>query len=133
MDFKQIFEKYNSIAVFGMSTNPAKPAHYVPAYLMEKGYKVYPINPAAAEIAGVKAFKTIDEVDGEIDILNVFRPSAEAAEVVSMAAKRHKEKGDIKLIWLQDGIISDEARQIAEDNGMEFIQNECMFREHKRL
>lgn len=133
MNYKEIFSKYKSIAVYGMSANESKPSHYVPVYMMNKGYEVYPINPVSPEIAGRKVYKTIADVPGEIDILNVFRPSEEAPEVVRYAIERKKAKGDIKLIWLQDGIISEEAKKLAEENGIEFIQNACMFREHKNL
>ncbi len=130
MNKKEIFENYNNIAVFGMSTDPAKPAHTVPLYFIQKGYNVVPINPRADEIAGKKAYGSIDEVPGEIDILNVFRPSDECLEIVEKAVKRHREKGDIKLIWLQEGIVNNEAEKIALENGIDFIQNECLFKEY---
>ncbi len=133
MTFHEIFETYTSVAVFGMSTNPAKPAHYVPAFMIEKGYDVIPINPAAEEIAGRKAYKTISEIPEKIDILNVFRPSEQCLAIVEEAVNRKRLKGDIQLIWLQEGIINEDARKLAEDNGIDFIQNHCMMKEYTML
>ncbi len=133
MTFHEIFETYTSVAVFGMSTNPSKPAHYVPAFMMEKGYDVIPINPVAEEIAGRKAYKTIADVPEKIDILNVFRPSEQCLEVVEEAINRKRRTGDIQLIWLQEGIINEAARKLAEENGIDFIQNHCMMKEYNML
>lgn len=133
MTFHDIFETYTSVAVFGMSTNPSKPAHYVPAFMIEKGYDVIPINPVAEEIAGRTAFKAISDIPEKIDILNVFRPSDQCLKVVEEAVNRKRRKGDIKLIWLQEGIINEEARKLAEDNGIDFIQNHCMMKEYDLL
>lgn len=133
MTFHDIFESYTSVAVFGMSTNPSKPAHYVPAFMIEKGYDVIPINPVAEEIAGRTAFKNISDIPEKIDILNVFRPSVQCLKVVEEAVNRKRRKGDIKLIWLQEGIINEEARKLAEENGIDFIQNHCMMKEYDLL
>lgn len=126
----EIFDNYKNIAVFGMSTNPAKPSHTVPVFLLNQGYNVTPINPVADEIAGRKVCKNIMDVDGEIDILNVFRPSEHCLDVVKEAVERKKQKGDIKLIWLQEGIINYEAEELAKSNGIDFIQDKCMYKEY---
>ena len=133
MTIKEIFENYKTIAVYGMSTNPSKPSHTVPVFLSEKGYNIVPINPVANEIACQKAYKNIADIPNEIDILNVFRPSAAALGVVEEAVLRKKAKGDIKLIWLQEGIINDDAKKLAEENEIEFIQDKCMYREYVSL
>ena len=133
MTFQEIFETYTSVAVFGMSTNPSKPAHYVPAFMIEKGYDVFPLNPDAEEIAGRPAFKAIADIPEKIDILNVFRPSEQCLKVVEEAVNRKRRKGDIQLIWLQEGIISEDARKLAEENGIDFIQNHCMMKEYNLL
>ncbi len=133
MTFSEIFGTLKSIAVFGMSKNPDKPANYVPVFMQGQEYKIYPINPTAEIIAGEKVSPNIMDVDGEIDILNVFRPSQEAVAVVEEAIRRKEAKGDVKLIWLQEGIISEEAKKMAEDKGIVFIQDKCMYKEFKRL
>ncbi len=132
MTTKQILEDFMSVAVVGMSKNPSKPANEVPMLLSRHGYRIIPINPSADEIEGMKAYKTIADVPNEIEILNVFRPSKEALEITKQAAARKKEKGDIQVIWLQLGIVNDEAKKLAEENGIEFIQDKCMKIEYQR-
>lgn len=132
MNMEEIF-KLKNIAVYGMSTNPMKAAYDVPVFLLRQGYNIIPINPTTDDIAGKKAYAKLIDIPDEIDILNVFRPSEQALGVVEEAVERKKAKGDIKLIWLQEGIINDEAKKLAEANGMEFIQDMCMFKELIKL
>ena len=133
MTFKEIFDKYNTIAVYGMSTNPRKAANSVPTYFIAEGYKVIPINPVADEIAGEKAYSKLLDIPDKIEILNVFRPSEDSLGVVQEAVERNNQKGDIDLIWLQEGIINYEAENLAKENGIEFVQDRCMYKEHVRL
>ena len=130
---RRAFELPKTIAVYGMSTNPSKPAHTVPVYLKSKGYRVLPINPGAEEIAGEKCYRTLRDVEDRIDVLEVFRPSEQALEVVKEAVERRKVKGDIDTIWLQLGIRNDEAKRLAEREGITFVQDKCMYVEHGRL
>jgi predicted CoA-binding protein len=129
---KQIFSLKN-IAVVGMSDNPEKPSNRVPAYLMKQGYKIIPVNPTKNEIMGLKSYKSLLEVEDEIDVVDVFRRPEQVLEVVRDAIERKKQRGDIKAIWLQEGIVNDEAKRLAEENGLLFIQDKCMFREHLRI
>ena len=133
MTFKEIFDSYKTVAVFGMSTNSSKPANMVPVFLMGKGYNIIPVNPMADEINGKKAYKKLLDIPDTIDILNVFRPSGQALDVVKEAIERKNQKGDIKVIWLQESIINNEAKKLAEDNGIEFVQDRCMLKEFNRL
>lgn len=133
MTIREIFEKYKTVAVYGMSTNEMKPSHYVPVHLINNGYNIIPINPVATEIVGRKVYKNIMDIPEDIEILNVFRPSNQVLEVVEEAIERKKQRGDIDLIWLQEGIVNDEAKKLAEEYGIEFIQDKCMLREHKKL
>ncbi|MFZ8804576.1 MAG: CoA-binding protein [Candidatus Calescibacterium sp.] len=129
---KQIFS-FKNIAVVGMSDNPEKPSNRVPAYLMKQGYKIIPVNPTKNEIMGLKSYKSLLEVEDEIDVVDVFRRPEQVLEVVRDAIERKKQRGDIKAIWLQEGIVNDEAKRLAEENGLLFIQDKCMFREHLRI
>lgn len=133
MSFKPIFDKYRTIAVYGMSTNPAKASNEVPALLESAGYNIIPINPVAQEIDGKKSYPKIADIPDKIEILNVFRPSEQALDVVKEAIERKKEKGDIYVIWLQEGIVNDEAKKLAEENGIEFVQDRCMKKEYQNL
>jgi predicted CoA-binding protein len=123
---KEILEKYKTIAVVGCSTNPEKPANYVPGYLKEQGYRIIPVNPFADEILGERVYKSLEEVPDEIDTVLVFRPGKEAPDVVKKAV----EVG-ARAVWLQEGIKSDEAAALAEDAGILFVMDRCMLKVHK--
>jgi predicted CoA-binding protein len=130
---REILKKYRNIAVYGISENPEKPAHSVPAYLLSKGYNIIPVNPYADKIIGRKSYPDLKEIEERIDIVEVFRPSADVVNVVKQALARKKERGDIAVIWLQEGIRNEEARELAEEMGVVFIQDRCMRKEFKRL
>lgn len=127
-----ILTKYRSIAVYGMSKNPEKPAFRVPAYLLSKGYTIIPVNPGAEQILERKCFPDLSGIEEAIDIVEVFRPSDQALEVVNEAISRKKAKGDIAVIWLQEGICNEEARKRAKEQGIIFIQDRCMYKEYQR-
>jgi predicted CoA-binding protein len=133
MLIKSIYEKYRTIAVYGMSSNPSKPSNFVPAFLESVGYTIVPINPTAAEIDGKKVYSKIMDIPDKIEVLDVFRPSDMALGVVQEAVDRKKAKGDIDVIWLQEGIINADAKKLAEENGIEFVQDKCMLKEYKNL
>ena len=127
---KEILEKSKIIAVVGASRTEGKPAHFVPAYLKSKGYKIIPINPFADEILGEKAYKSLLDIpsDVKIDVVDVFRPSEEVTKVVEEAIKR-----GVKIVWLQSGIYNKEAVELAKKNNIEIIWDRCMMETHKRL
>ena len=116
------------VAVVGMSKNDYKAAHYVPKYLSENGYDIVPINPTADEILGKKCYDTISDVEGDIDVLDVFRPSDLVLPVVEEAIKKKP-----KVIWLQEGIHNLQAEDLARKNGIKIVFNRCMLAEHQRL
>ena len=116
------------VAVIGMSKNSSKAAHYVPKYLFDNGYDITPVNPTADEILGKKCHGSISEVDEEIDIVDVFRPSDQVLPFVREAIKKKP-----KVIWLQEGIHNAEAEELARQAGIKVIFNRCMLAEHQRL
>ncbi len=118
----------NKIAVIGISKNPSKAAHYVPKYLSENGYDVTPVNPTANEILGKKCHALVSEVDEEIDIIDIFRPSDQLLPIMQDAIKKKP-----KVIWLQEGIHNVEAENLAKKAGIKVIFNRCMLAEHQRL
>lgn len=119
-----------NLAVVGLSKDPAKAAHSVPRYLQHKGYKIYPVNPfGGEELLGEKVYNSVSEVEGKVDLVVVFRPSAEVLPVVEDALKRD----DVQGIWLQEGIVNPEARALAEARGLIFVEDRCTFKEHRRL
>ena len=123
----------NRIAVVGCSTTSGKAAHEIPAYLQQQGYEIIPVNPFADEILGKQAVDSLAEIDSEIDLVDVFRPSEEVAEIVDETIDRKKNEGDIEAIWLQLGIHDDEAVAEAEDAGLTVVEDRCMKVEHQRL
>ncbi|MBT8242398.1 MAG: CoA-binding protein [Nitrosopumilus sp.] len=118
----------NKIAVVGMSKNSSKAAHYVPKYLHDNGYDVTPVNPNADNILGKKCYDSVDDIDEEIDIVDIFRPSDQVLPIVQEAIKKKP-----KVIWLQEGIHNPEAEELAKKAGIKVIFNRCMLAEHQRL
>ncbi|AGB36907.1 CoA-binding protein [Natronococcus occultus] len=124
---REIFE-YETIAVVGCSSTPGKAAHDVPRYLLEQGYDVIPINPNATEIFDRPAAASLSDVDREIDVVCLFRPSEEVAGIVDDVLERE----DVPVIWTQLGISDDEAAARAEESGRAVVQDRCMKVEHRR-
>ena len=123
------FYDLKNIAVVGMSKNEGKAAYYVPKYLIDQGYNVIPVNPTASEIQGRKSYPAVSSVPEKIDIVDIFRPSEDVPAVVEDAIK----KNGIKVIWMQEGIYSEEAERMAREKGIEVVYNRCMQAEHMRL
>lgn len=120
---------FRNIAVVGMSRDPAKPAHLVPKYMMERGYNIIPVNPIASEILGRRTYSYVSDIKSQIDIVDVFRPSKDVYPVVEDSIK----KPGISVIWLQEGIHNVEAEKIALDNKIDVVFNRCIMAEHMRL
>jgi predicted CoA-binding protein len=120
---------FRNIAVVGMSRDPAKPAHLVPKYMVERGYNIIPVNPIASEILGRRTYSHISDIKSQIDIIDVFRPSKDVYQVVEDSIK----KPGISVIWLQEGIHDVEAEKIALDNKIDVVFNRCIMAEHIRL
>ena len=116
------------VVVVGMSKHDNKAAHYVPKYLSENGFDIIPVNPTTDEILGKKCYSAISDVYGDIDIVDVFRPSDLVLPVVEEAIKKNP-----KVIWLQEGIHNPEAEDMARKKGIKVVFNRCMLAEHQRL
>ena len=126
-EIKEIFSLKN-VAVVGMSKNQEKAAHYVPKYLSENGYNIMPVNPTADQILDKKSYHGLEEIEQDIDIVDVFRPSDQVLPVVQEAIKKKP-----KVIWLQEGIHNSEAEELARKEGIKVVFNRCMLAEHQRL
>ncbi|MDQ3910171.1 MAG: CoA-binding protein [Thermoproteota archaeon] len=123
------FYALKNVAVVGMSKNEDKAAHYVPKYLIDHGYNVIPVNPTAAEILGRKSYPTVSSIPDKIDIVDIFRRSEDVPSVVLDALN----KDGIKVIWMQEGIYSKEAEEVAKERSISTVYNRCMMAEHRRL
>ncbi len=119
---KDILTKYKNIALVGASKDLKKTSSIVMKYLQNNGYKVYPVNPTirGEKILGEKVYAKVSEIDGQVDIIDVFRPSNEAIEIANEAVKIKA-----KVLWLQLDIKSPEARKIAEANNIIYVENKC--------
>ena len=128
-ELRDLFEAARRIAVVGISRFPEKAARRVPSYLAAKGYDVVPINPNAERILGKPAYESLSDVPGELDMVVVFRPSAEAGTHVRAAASRDERPA----IWLQEGIRADEEIAAARAEGITAVQDLCTFKVHRAL
>jgi len=128
-ELKELMASVRSIAVVGISRNPEKPARRVPAYLASKGYDVIPVNPFVDEILGKNAKDSLEEVSEPVDMVLVFRPPEEAAEIVKAAMRRDERP----VIWLQKEIRADEIAATARDLGFTVVQDLCAYEVHKAL
>lgn len=125
---REILERSDTIAVVGSARTTDKPSGGVPADLQRRGFRIVPVNPKADEILGERAYASLAEVDEPVDVVEVFRPAEEAPEIARQAVAI-----GARTLWLQLGIVSDEARRIAEEAGLDFVQDRCMGAEARRF
>jgi predicted CoA-binding protein len=124
---RHILEEFESLVVVGLSADPTKAAHSVPAAMQLYGWDVTPVNPHADTLLGKPVYRSLSDVPRPIEVVNVFRPAAEAAGIARQAV-------DVgaKALWLQLGIVSDEARRIATEAGLLYVEDRCIAVERAR-
>jgi uncharacterized protein len=125
---KELLRDARVIAVVGLSSKSWRPSHGVSEYMQAQGYRIVPVNPREAEVLGEKAYPSLEEVPEPIDIVNVFRNSRHALEVVEAAIR-----AGAKAVWMQQGVSSEEAAQIARQAGLAVVMDRCIMLEHRRL
>lgn len=125
---REILKTSKTIAVVGLSPNPERDSYEVAHYLQEAGYKIIPVNPKADEILGEKAYPDLASVPEQIDVVDIFRRPEHVSPIVDEAI----EVG-AKTIWMQLGVVNEEAAKKASDAGLDVVMDRCMLREHKRL
>lgn len=123
-----IYANTKTIAVVGASGDATKAGHRIPAYLQSQGYRIVPVNPRGGELFGEPVYTSLAEIETPVDVVDVFRPAEEAPEIARQAV----EIG-AKVLWLQIGIVSAEAREIAEAAGLTVIMDRCMGATHAEL
>jgi len=126
---KNIFKEVKTIAVVGLSPNPSKDSHRVAAYLQSVGYKIIPIYPKEETILGEKVYKSLEDVPEKIDMIDIFRKPAAVLPIVEIAIKRD----EVKVVWMQAGIVNNEAAKKAEEAGMTVVQSRCAMVDHRNL
>ncbi len=119
-DPEQLLRSSPVVAVVGCSTNPAKAAHRIPVWLQGRGFTIHPVHPSATEIIGRPAVPTLADIGHPVDLVVVFRPAEEAAEVTRQAIA-----AGARGVWLQLGIRSAEAEALAAEAGIAFVQDRC--------
>ena len=125
---KEILLSAKTIASVGLSGNQQKESFWIASYLKEQGYRVIPVNPTATEILGEKAYPDLSSVPEKVDIVQVFRKPEDVPPVVDEAIKI-----GAKVVWMQEGIVHEEAAQKARDAGLQVIMDACMRGTHRRL
>ncbi len=125
---RDILQSTTTIAVVGASSSPDKAAHRIPAYLQTQGYKIVPVNPGSDEILGEPTVGSLAEIDEHVNVVDVFRPADEAPDIARAAVELGAD-----VLWLQQGIVSEEAEQIATDGGLQVVMGRCMGAEHGTL
>ena len=125
---RRILKENHTIAIVGLSADWFRPSYFAAKYMQEHGFKIIPVNPKYTEILGEKCYPDLKSIPEKVDMVDVFRKSADcppiAKEAVAIGAK---------VLWLQLGVENDEAKAIAETGGLEFVQNRCVKIEFARL
>jgi predicted CoA-binding protein len=127
-DPETIVKEAKTIAVVGASNDPEKYSNEVASYLMEQGYRVIPVNPTEEEVLDEHAYDTVDEIPEQVDVVDVFLPTEKTPEIAEDAVR-----AGAKALWLQEGIENEEARRIAEEGGLAYVEDSCMRKTHEGL
>ena len=114
------------IAVVGLSDDPSRPSYGVSNYMRSAGKEILPVNPKYEAVMGLKCYRTLEEVPGPVEVVNVFRRPKACDDVVRSAIAI-----GAKGVWLQSGIRNDEAKRLAEEAGLDFVQDRCIMVEHR--
>lgn len=128
---RELLENARTVAVVGLSDNPYRPSYGVGNYLHEAGYRVVPVNPKLTELWGLQAFPDLASVKAagiDVDVVDVFRDPAHVVPIAEDAVKI-----GAKSLWLQEGVVNDEAARKAEAGGLTVVMDRCMMKEHARL
>ncbi len=128
-EMKKNFEETKTIAVIGCSPNETKDSNKVAKYLLEVGYDMIPVYPKEDKILGQKVYRSLLDIDKEVDMVVVFRKPA----VVSAVADACIKRGDVKVLWTQIGIVNNEAGKKAKEAGISVVQSYCAMVEHREI
>ncbi|MFW6150767.1 MAG: CoA-binding protein [Chloroflexota bacterium] len=127
-DIGRILRESKTVAVVGLSSNPERASYQVARYLQEHGYRIIPINPTVDEVLGERSYASMTDVPYPVDVVDVFRRAEELGSIVDEAVAN-----GAKVLWLQLGIVSEKAAQMARDVGLEVVMDRCMKQDHRKL
>jgi hypothetical protein len=136
-DLRKILSKYKNVAVVGLSRDPSKDSHRVAKYLKEHGFCIFPVNPMADEVLGEKSYKSLLDMPAEVqktlEIVDIFRPSDEVLSIIEQVIQLRKRHSVPHVVWMQLGIINEQAAEKAREAGLTVIMDKYIMKEHKRL
>ena len=124
----EILKRAKTIVVVGLSPKEHRASHQVAKYMQQKGYKIIPVYPREEEILGEKVYRSLDEIDFEVDIVDIFRKGEDTPPIVEKAVNLP----GIKCIFLQEGVTNEKSKEIAENAGVFYVEDRCLMVEHKR-
>jgi predicted CoA-binding protein len=127
-ELRSILGSSHTIAVVGLSSKAWRPSYEVASYLQGKGYRIIPVNPMETEVLGERAFPSLPDVDVPVDAVDVFRRAEHTPEIARQAVQI-----GAKVLWLQEGIVDEEAFRIGTEGGLDVVMGACMMRERTRL
>jgi predicted CoA-binding protein len=127
-ELSSILGRAKTIAVVGLSSNPDRESYHIAEFLQHKGYRIIPVNPNETEVLGEKAYPSLLEVPDQIDVVDVFRRPEDTPEVAEQAVKV-----GARVLWLQSGIVNEEAARLAEEGGLEVVMGVCIRTTRRRL
>ncbi len=134
---KEILTKYRTVAIVGLSRDPSQDSHRVAEYLKDHGFRIVPVNPFAEEVLGEKSYKNLSEMPPEVqrtlEIINIFRPPADVPPIVEQAVQLRKLYSVPRVVWMQLGIVNDQAAETAKEAGLTVIMDRCIMREHRNI
>jgi predicted CoA-binding protein len=137
IEIEEILTKHKTVAVVGLSRDPNKDSHRISAYLKAHGFRIVPVNPFADEVLGEKSYKSLldipPEIQETIEVVDIFRPSEHVLPIVEQAIKLKALHGTLQVVWMQLGIINEQAAEAAKKAGLTVVMNKCMMIEHRLL
>ena len=125
---EKILKDNKVIAVVGLSSNPERPSYRVASYLKEKGYTVIPVNPNEKVVLGEACYPDLSSIPGHVDVVDIFRRSEDCPPIAREAVKIGAD-----VVWMQEGVVSEEAATCARDAGLKVVMDKCIKKEHEKL
>ncbi|MDA8121950.1 MAG: CoA-binding protein [Deltaproteobacteria bacterium] len=123
-EIERILSESRTVAVVGISDKPDRPSHIVARYLKERGYRIIPVNPLLSEVLGEKVYKSLSEIPGKVDLVDVFRKSVNVLPVAEEAIRV-----GARFFWMQEGVTSEAARELLARAGIPVVMDRCMMKE----
>jgi len=128
MNIPELLKTSRTIAVVGLSSKRFRPSYGVAEYMQRNGYRIIPVNPFETTVLGEKSYPTLEEIPDRVDIVDIFRRPEFVPEIVQAAIRM-----GAKAVWMQEGVIHDEAAEAARSAGLAVVMDRCILKEHRRM